>query len=515
MSFYATNFNLNQRISYLEYLLTSVFQIPTLSVVLQTGNSAGEEDIDLNGQNLVGVNQISSRAGDVTLDVEDRLYQELNPSPTWSNVNGFYELAKDVYPSINPVSNGVKAVTGWNLRNTPVDNNWNSVCWSPELRLFVSCSSSGFSDRRMISTDGLNWNVVSSNNNSWASVCWSPELRMFVMVGGAGGQPRINFSSNGISWTEANAPFIQWTSICWSPELRLFCAVAASGVSGNRAMTSPNGIDWTLQNSAFQPTISNAWRSVCWADTLGLFVAVSSSGGTLRAMTSPNGVNWTIRSTGSSNSWTSVCWSRELGLLVAVANTGTGNRVITSPNGINWTLRTTPADNTWSSVCWSPELQMFVAVASTGTSRVMYSSNGINWTLSVVPTNDWQSVCWAPELGFFAAVSSTGVGQRVMTSMMRARPPSSFNTFDSSFNSIDGDGNWTLKARELRTTDSDLLIETTSGDLDLRCNTTGEGGSILLTGGTGLRSGTSGGNSGKHLSLTINNRPYKVQLLNP
>jgi hypothetical protein len=63
---------------------------------------------------------------------------------------------------------------------------------------------------------------------------------------------------------------------------------------------------------------------------MGLFVAVASTGTGNRVMTSPDGISWTARSSAADNSWVSVCWSKEMGLFVAVASTGTGNRVMTS-----------------------------------------------------------------------------------------------------------------------------------------------------------------------------------------
>jgi len=108
---------------------------------------------------------------------------------------------------------------------------------------------------------------------------------------------------------------------------------------------------------------------------LSLFCAVAYSGTGNRVMTSPDGINWTTRSSAADNNWLSVYWSPELGLFCAVAYSGTGNRVMTSPDGINWTTRSSAADNIWYSVCWSPELGLFCAVASSGTNnRVMTSS---------------------------------------------------------------------------------------------------------------------------------------------
>ena len=83
---------------------------------------------------------------------------------------------------------------------------------------------------------------------------------------------------------------------------------------------------WTIRTSA----ADNSWRSVCWSPELSLFVAVAYTGTGNRVMTSPDGINWTIRTSAADNSWRSVCWSPELSLFVAVADSGTGNRVMTS-----------------------------------------------------------------------------------------------------------------------------------------------------------------------------------------
>ena len=250
-----------------------------------------------------------------------------------------------------------------------------------------------------------NWTPRSAELISWQSVCWSPELELFVAVSGSGTN-RVMTSPHGINWTSRTAEASDWRSVCWSPKLGLFVAVGDSGT--NRVMTSPDGINWTAQTAA----AANDWRSVCWSPELGLFVAVASDG-TNRVMTSPDGINWTPRSA-ESNRWRSVCWSPKLGLFVAVAYSGT-NRVMTSPDGINWTPRSVEP-NYWRSVCWSPELELFVAVACDGTNRVMTSPDGINWTPRTAESNNWQSVCWSPELGMFAAVADYGTN-RVMTSL--------------------------------------------------------------------------------------------------
>jgi len=144
----------------------------------------------------------------------------------------------------------------------------------------------------------------------------------------------------------------------------------------------------------------------------GLFVAVAQSGTGNRVMTSPDGITWTSRTNPVDNDWYSVTYGN--GLFVAVAYTGTGNRVMTSPDGITWTSRTNPVDNGWLSVTYGNGL--FVAVSYTGSgNRVMTSPDGITWTIGVsAADNNWRSVTYGN--GLFVAVAYTGTGNRVMTS---------------------------------------------------------------------------------------------------
>ena len=207
----------------------------------------------------------------------------------------------------------------------------------------------------------------------------------------------------GITWTTRTSPANSWRSVTYGNGL--FVAVATSG-TGNRVMTSPDGINWTLRSSA----ADNNWRSITYGN--GLFVAVAYTGTGNRVMTSPDGITWTSRQEAADNQWVSVTYGN--GLFVAVAATGTGNRVMTSPDGITWTIRSSAADNQWASVTYANGL--FVAVAATGTgNRVMTSPDGITWTTQTSPAdNNWLSVTYGN--GLFVAVSNTGTGNRVMTS---------------------------------------------------------------------------------------------------
>jgi len=127
----------------------------------------------------------------------------------------------------------------WALRTSAADNGWCSVCWSPELRLFVAVAYSGTGNRVMTSNDGITWTcATSAADNGWHSICWSPELCLFVAVAVTGTGNRVMTSNDGITWTlRTSAADYGWYSVCWSPELRLFVAVAVTG-TGNRVMTN-------------------------------------------------------------------------------------------------------------------------------------------------------------------------------------------------------------------------------------------------------------------------------------
>jgi len=198
---------------------------------------------------------------DGKLIAKSRAYQELNTSIYSNAVNGYYGLAKDAYPALNPYSSGVKAVSTWTQRAT-IQANWVSVCWSPELMLFVAVNNS--TTNAAVSSNGINWSSKSVPYSIWSSVCWSPELGIFVAVAF---DSKTMMSSNGSTWTSTSI-FGEWCSVCWSPELGIFVAVAFNG----KTMISSNGSTWT------STSISGEWSSVCWSPELGIFVAVSNNG---------------------------------------------------------------------------------------------------------------------------------------------------------------------------------------------------------------------------------------------
>ncbi|MEI7978991.1 MAG: cadherin-like beta sandwich domain-containing protein, partial [Bacteroidota bacterium] len=257
---------------------------------------------------------------------------------------------------------------------------------------------------RASANPGINWvSRTSAADNNWSSVTYGNGLFVAVAQGGTGN--RVMTSPDGITWTSRTsaADNNNWNSVIYGNGL--FVAVAGSG-SGNRVMTSPDGITWTSRTSA----ADNDWQGLTYGN--GLFVAVATSSTGNRVMTSPDGINWTIRTSAADNQWNSVTYGN--GIFVAVSGTGTGNRVMTSTNGITWTSRTPAVDNAWRSVTYGNGL--FVAVGMSGTgNRVMTSPDGITWTTrSSASDNEWLAVTYGN--GLFVAVAISGTSNRVMTS---------------------------------------------------------------------------------------------------
>jgi hypothetical protein len=395
------------------------------------------------------------------LRVSNRVYQEISGDISWSAVNGYYGLAKDAYPGLNPLSSGAKAVSSWRriTTNSTISNSqWNDVCWCPELRLFVAVGVKNTGSSAVItSNDGITWTPATITDTSitstqWQTICWSPQLRLFV-AGGAYSALKLMYSTNGTTWNPLPDSGVgtNINHMCWSPELSLFVAIT---MTGPRIATSSNGYNWTERYLSY-PLVNSNWEAVCWSPELGLFVAVAYN--EIKVMISRNGIDWTrvdIDASVFGGQWTSITWSSQLGIFVAVSKFtgGTSARVMTSRDAITWVLSSDipeSAAHTWSSVCWSPELRIFIGTlnyAYNGSYRILTSVNGINWKFIPVGTPTISDVVrkvkWSPELGLFIALGDGAGSNQINISSLKGRPPTSYNVFDSSFNSIDETGKW-------------------------------------------------------------------------
>jgi hypothetical protein len=404
----------------------------------------------------------------IRLTTKSRIYQNISGSfndPTWSAVNGYYGLAKDAYPSLNPLSNGNLAVRTWNVIFSPLGSNFYFYrnCWSPKLRIFVFIYGSSIA----ISSNGTSWSLIANNlpntaNTYWGNICWSPQLKIFLAAGAqmtSAGSTALMRSSDGVIWSDStftHSPASQatqhaWRSVCWSPELGIFVAVGYSGLIqlNNKSAyiaSSSDGINWQPLYIYFIELIN-----VCWSPELRIFVAVGN-GVILR---STNGITWINdnRYQVYPSQYAIICWSSQLGIFVlgdrsSIAQSG----IHTSNDGITWTNRIIPTSASYNDptcIVWSPQLGIFFVTCNNNFQLI--SKDGINWEAIAVSSMmsgmpvDWFS--WSPELGIFCG----GSGNNVFLSSLKGRPPTSYNVFDSSFNSIDENGKWNFKNMNVTT----------------------------------------------------------------
>jgi hypothetical protein len=406
-------------------------------------------NLNMKNNNIININKLTGDVSNNIITTTSRIYQEISGDISWNAVNGYYGLAKDAYPRLNSLSSGEKAVSSWTdrvpvtQRDTTFKTAWNGICWSPELRLFVSVGyREGDAKTAATSPDGITWTPRNAPIRRWMSVCWSPENELFVAVadttrGSTTAQPldpsgAVMYSSDGINWILSENPIGRWYAICWSKELGLFVAIEDDDTKITR---SSDGISWNTI------TIQSTIKSICWSPQLGLFVAVGRG----NIVTSTDGTTWITRlSINQEVNLHEICWSPELQIFVAV---GSGfqtsankiERLITSSDGITWTSRSLPISETWKNLTWSPQLGIFVLL-NDGGGQVLISGDGINWKhILGISVSCWDC-CWCAELGIFVACGVFAL----FTSSLKGRPPTSYIVFDSSFNSIDESGNWTF-----------------------------------------------------------------------
>ncbi len=170
------------------------------------------------------------------------------------------------------------------------------------------------------------------------------------------------------NWSEqasAGAYSSDFNAVCFEQSVAfgsgLFVAVGDNG----EVQTSPNGVKWTQQVTAF----SGDFLGVVFG--AGVFVTVGDSN-IIRS--SPDGVTWTTRTSafgvGAINGV-----SFGAGLFVAV---GVSGRIQTSPDGTTWTARTPAGAYSGDFLAVVYGNSQFVAVGETG--EIQTSPNGITWT---------------------------------------------------------------------------------------------------------------------------------------
>jgi len=247
----------------------------------------------------------------------------------WSSVVWSPDLGIFAAAAMSGEYDRMTSSDGMTWSYTTTASGLNEIAWSSSLGLFAGVRYGG---GLQTSPDGITWTSrtppAGLETAKWSTICWSPDLTLFVALSRSGGDDQAMTSPNGITWTQRSHTGInaRFLSVCWSPELTLFVAVGLDGL----VATSPDGINWTLRIAAANNTVN--WYSVCWSPELALFAAIATNGGTKNIMTSSDGINWTNRTTPDSGlASRSIVWSPELHMFAAPYHLY-GSRVLTSSN---------------------------------------------------------------------------------------------------------------------------------------------------------------------------------------
>ena len=293
-----------------------------------------------------------------------------------------------------------------------------AVCWSQALALYCAVGDgSGELTGVMTSPDGISWTPrTGAIKRVWRSICWSPELGLFVAIDmtAVGSEHSVMTSPDGINWTSRLSPSTGgvWTKVCWSPEVGLFVAVADQAIYQfqHAIMTSPDGINWTCRDGGGG---GRTWGSVVWSPEKSLFVAVATfkPAGADGLLTSPDGINWTSHPMPVGMTGGPLVWAKSLGLFVCM--NALGDRCATSPDGVNWTVRSVNtftgagSNPKWRDMCWSEEARVMCVVGVNQSPSLITSKDGIVWEAAIEASGGgggtW-GVCWSPLNQQFCAV---------------------------------------------------------------------------------------------------------------
>ena len=340
----------------------------------------------------------------------------------------------------------IKALSNWIERTLPSTGNWRKIVYAPELDLFVAIkTASGSSSKNiMVSSYGNEWVLSDFIFVGIRDIVWSSNLGIFVIVNFAGSG--FATSTDGLIWVASESYFTNRTCITYSPELNLFIS---GGSNGEIVVSTDEGVNWV--DIALSPNTQFA-KQVVWSAELGIFVMVGYDAEGLiesKIVYSYDGFNWVNVNT-SLMSINGIAWSPQLNLFVAVSDLG-DNRIITSVDGVNW-ITGNISLNIWENVFWS-DLGMFVAVATNG--YISYSTDGFNWNqIRITTTGDLRTITWSNKLSLFVIIGN----DILYTSSLKSREPTNDNIFDSEFNSINENGEWTFKSLTATTITGNNLI---------------------------------------------------------
>jgi hypothetical protein len=132
--------------------------------------------VAVSGNNVDLVNEVmTSPDGDVWTGRATNSGGYFWKSVAWSSsLSVFIAIAVDT-DIVLQSTDGVTWVTAPTLNNTP--NDWVAITWAPEPALFMAVNTGGLT---MTTSDAIHWEVQTNVPPLLYSLCWAPQLSLFV-----------------------------------------------------------------------------------------------------------------------------------------------------------------------------------------------------------------------------------------------------------------------------------------------------------------------------------------------
>jgi hypothetical protein len=242
------------------------------------------------------------------------------------------------------------------------------------FQLYFSTSTANPPAASMVGVATLAGNGGVINATNWTGIAFGNGV--FVAVTAAA--VSIMSSPDGINWT---FPAFPSTPSNWNDVIFAGGQFVAVGIG--KIMTSSDGMTWTLQTLPAGPPATTNWAALAYGN--GTYVCVANTGTGDRTMSSPDGINWTSHPAAAALTWSSLSFGNNMFIAGAASGLPTTNTIMTSTdNGVTWTQQTHPSlpgvgRITWMGTEWlgQPSSQ-----AASGPWPLLHSTDGINWTLT-------------------------------------------------------------------------------------------------------------------------------------
>ena len=273
------------------------------------------------------------------------------------------------------------------------------IAYSDNQTLWIAAGA-GTNSLAYSTTGSGTWTAVSGSPFTATSgaygIAYSPERNIWVASGpysGTTGNCIIAYSTTGTSgWTQAVASVnsVSAYRVRWAHELGIFVTALFNGPQGVTSYTtasSVNGIAWSMDQSAFQPT-ATSWDPI-WNGSIWYLIG-NATGQTLSNST--DGITWNSMGNAiltSTASGADGCWSNATQTWFFGQNPAATNNMVALPasSGSVPTYQTIYTSGSSRCVAWTPSppsftpsagplVQVNFVATGSGGSSLAYSING-------------------------------------------------------------------------------------------------------------------------------------------